>query len=67
MRFSFFPVAATVGLGLWMSLATLSPVRADEATESGGIQWVDGWDAGVAAAGKANQLLFVYVGRKSPR
>ena len=67
MRFSLFPVVTTVGLGLCMSLATPSPARADEAPESGGIQWVDGWDAGVAAAGKANQLLFVYVGRKSPR
>jgi hypothetical protein len=38
----------------------------DEDLEGGGIEWVDGWEAGKAAAAKSGKLIFLYFGRKSP-
>lgn len=32
----------------------------------GGIQWVDGWSAGLEQARASGKAIFVYVGRHSP-
>ncbi len=37
-----------------------------EDLEGGGIQWVDGWEAGKAEAAKAGKLIFLYFGRHTP-
>ncbi len=46
--------------------ALAEDVLAGEAPESGTVQWVEGWKAGVEAAKTAGKPMLVYVHRTSP-
>lgn len=66
-------------LALVLGAGPLTSARADDATpdeapaaaegettEPETIQWIEGWEAGKAAAAESGQLMLVYVHRTSP-
>jgi len=65
--------AATVALALVAGAAIPATARADETppetppdAASKTIRWVEGWEAGRAAAKERGKLMFVYVHRTNP-
>ena len=59
MRLILLPLLALLGAA--------APLLAEEEPEAPkGIVWVDGWEAGRAAARERKQIILLYFGRKAP-
>jgi hypothetical protein len=62
-------VAALAFAAVFAAAPAPATARADEASSpeaAKGIRWVEGWEAGRAAAKASGKLMFVYVHRINP-
>lgn len=66
---AFVALTAVAAVAVAAAAAMPATARADEAppaAEAKTIRWVEGWEAGRAAAKERGKLMFVYVHRTNP-